>query len=317
MGNIFYKRCGLLLVAVASFLFLVQCKTGKSGGTDAARTESYGFSFPEIPSSLTRPEERQTYLMEHYWEEFDFSDSALVFNPQISEQAFADFVVLLPACPPSTVTIAIARLFKLSGSNMAAFRYFYQLAEKYWYDPNSPVRNEEHFLIALQTVVNMPSIPEIEKTRPQRLLALVSRNRPGQAATDFGFNLNGQKTSSLYKTNADFLILYFNNPGCESCAASRAGLLTAPNIGQLAEQGRLRILSLYPDGVPTPSSVPVTDMPGWIDAYDAEQAILNQNLYDLKAIPTLYLLDKDKKVLLKDASVGQIEAYLQGLGSAR
>ena len=58
-------------------------------------------------------------------------------------------------------------------------------------------------------------------------------------------------------------------------------------------------------------------MPGWIDAYDAEQTILNQNLYDLKAIPTLYLLDKDKKVLLKDASVGQIEVYLHGLAAAR
>lgn len=317
MRNNFYKRCGLLLVAAASFLFLAQCRPGAPKGDETAQKGGYGFAFPEIPVSLTRAEDRQAYLMEHYWEKFDFADSASVFNPQISEQAFADFVVLLPACPPSTVTIAITQLFKLAGSNMAAFRYFYQLAEKYWYDPNSPVRNEEHFLIALQTVVNMPSIPEIEKTRPQRLLALVSRNRPGEAATDFGFNLNRQKTSSLYKTKADFLILYFNNPGCESCAASRAGLLTAPNIGQLAEQGRLRILSLYPDGVPAPSSVPVTDMPGWIDAYDAEQAILNQNLYDLKAIPTLYLLDKDKKVLLKDASVGQIEVYLHGLAAAR
>lgn len=36
-----------------------------------------------------------------------------------------------------------------------------------------------------------------------------------------------------------------------------------------------------------------------------------KNLYDLKAIPTLYLLDKDKKVLLKDATVAQIDQYLQ------
>ena len=39
--------------------------------------------------------------------------------------------------------------------------------------------------------------------------------------------------------------------------------------------------------------------------------IKEKNLYDLKAIPTLYLLDKNKKVLLKDAVVGQIEQYLQ------
>jgi len=36
-----------------------------------------------------------------------------------------------------------------------------------------------------------------------------------------------------------------------------------------------------------------------------------KNLYDLKAIPTLYLLDKDKTVLLKDATAEEIEEYLQ------
>ena len=36
-----------------------------------------------------------------------------------------------------------------------------------------------------------------------------------------------------------------------------------------------------------------------------------KSLYDLKAIPTLYLLDKDKTVLLKDATAEEIEEYLQ------
>ena len=36
-----------------------------------------------------------------------------------------------------------------------------------------------------------------------------------------------------------------------------------------------------------------------------------KNLYDLKAIPTLYLLDKDKTVLLKAATAKKNEEYLQ------
>ncbi len=34
-------------------------------------------------------------------------------------------------------------------------------------------------------------------------------------------------------------------------------------------------------------------------------------MHALKAIPTLYLLSGDKRVLLRDASVGQIEAWLR------
>jgi hypothetical protein len=33
-------------------------------------------------------------------------------------------------------------------------------------------------------------------------------------------------------------------------------------------------------------------------------------LYDLKAIPTLYLLDGSKTVLLRDATLEEIEKYL-------
>ena len=48
----------------------------------------------------------------------------------------------------------------------------------------------------------------------------------------------------------------------------------------------------------------------WINGYDKELTVRNRELYDLKAMPTLYLLDKDKKVLLKDAPVEQVEQYL-------
>ena len=39
-------------------------------------------------------------------------------------------------------------------------------------------------------------------------------------------------------------------------------------------------------------------------------ALSEANLYDLKAIPTLYLLDRNKKVLLKDATFEQLNGYL-------
>ena len=49
----------------------------------------------------------------------------------------------------------------------------------------------------------------------------------------------------------------------------------------------------------------------WINAYDAGARISKEELYDLKAIPSMYLLDRDKRVLAKDAfEVGYIEWLL-------
>ena len=48
----------------------------------------------------------------------------------------------------------------------------------------------------------------------------------------------------------------------------------------------------------------------WISAYDKGPKILNGDIYDLKAIPTLYLLDGAKTVMLKDAPVEEVVSAL-------
>jgi len=54
------------------------------------------------------------------------------------------------------------------------------------------------------------------------------------------------------------------------------------------------------------------EMPaGWIQGRDEDEYLYKNSVYDLKAIPTVYLLDKEKKVLLKDCEdVGEIEKRL-------
>lgn len=48
-----------------------------------------------------------------------------------------------------------------------------------------------------------------------------------------------------------------------------------------------------------------------LNARDASQVINRHRLYDLKAVPCLYLLDADKRVLLKDVTVEHLELYLR------
>ena len=53
------------------------------------------FPFPEIPTMLTQPEERKAYLMAHYWDNFNFADTALVDNRNVAEQGVADYLAIL------------------------------------------------------------------------------------------------------------------------------------------------------------------------------------------------------------------------------
>ena len=49
----------------------------------------------------------------------------------------------------------------------------------------------------------------------------------------------------------------------------------------------------------------------WVNGYDKGQILTNELHYDLSAIPSFYLLDKDKKVLLKDADWRQVLHFFE------
>jgi hypothetical protein len=82
-------------------------------------------------------------------------------------------------------------------------------------------------------------------------------------------------------------------------------------INEFSKSNKLKILAVYPDEDLDAWKEHVSVMPkDWINSYDKRVSLKNDEIYDLKAIPTLYLLNKEKKVLLKDATFQQIENYL-------
>ena len=44
----------------------------------------------------------------------------------------------------------------------------------------------------------------------------------------------------------------------------------------------------------------------WLCGYDPDQVLKSDTVYWLRAIPSLYLLDEEKRVLLKDATLEQL-----------
>ena len=74
--------------------------------------------------------------------------------------------------------------------------------------------------------------------------------------------------------------------------------------------GRLKILSVCVEGK-NKAWENATFPARWIDGYDEDEWLTQERVYDLKAMPTLYLLDAQKRVLLKDAPIEKIEAHLE------
>ncbi len=300
------------------FLFLILCtacgnrKASDNQAEDIKSDSTKIFALPVIPALLNTPESRADYLVRHYWENVDFADTTYLDHREVMEQAWVDYIDIMKLVPEETAISAIKQMYKDAGKKKKVFFYFTDLAEKYLYDPNSPMRNEELYIPVLDAMLESNVLDDTEKILPKGRRELAEQNRPGRQAEDFTYTLVSGKSGTLYGVKADYTLLFINNPGCHACEEGIKELKQAPAINKEFEAGNLKILSVYPDEDKEEWERHLSDFPKeWINGYDKKLMIKEKNLYDLKAIPTLYLLDKNKKVLLKDAVVGQIEQYLQ------
>lgn len=280
--------------------------SGIAGGFDPVVPGATAFRLPEVPATLRDPADRADYLALHYWDRFDFTDTSSVARPEISEQAYVDFLSILPYA--RNAAAAVDTLYTRAAACTEVLYYFIELGDKYLYEPNSPMHDEELHILMLRSLTDNPRIAEIDKLRPRRLLEMALKNRPGERAADFGFLDRDGRKRRMSHLEAEYTLLYFYDPTCDECERVKARLVSSPAIRAMVRSGRLAVLSVsVADGEAWREEVVPQ---GWTDGCDVAERLTRDGIYDLKAMPTLYLLDRGKRVLLKDASVDRIEARL-------
>lgn len=299
---------------ILCFFLVSACKNGNASGqslSEPSKDTLSSFTLPSIPSIIIAPEQRTEFLAKHYWDNVNFADTSYIHHPEVTEQAWANYCGILNSIPLETAQEAIRNTIDRANADKKVFIYMTDLADKYLYNPNSPMRNEELYIPVLEAMAVSPVLEEIEKVRPKARLELANKNRIGTKALNFTYTLPSGVQGTLYQLQADYILVFINNPGCHACTETIDALKHAPVIGQLLKEKKLIVLSFYPDEELEEWRKHLNEFPEeWINSYDKELTLREKQLYDLKAIPTLYLLDREKKVLLKDATAQVIEEYL-------
>ena len=235
------------------------------------------------------------------WEGFAFENKQTVESRE-AEERFARFLLHIAQQTSAQQIEQIGELLTKAEQNDATAR-FLTLAEKYLYDPNSPYRNDERYLQFLQYPATHQLADYTTNPRYQKHYAMVQKNRVGMPATDFPFTTQTNEKGYLYGVRSQYILLFFHDPNCEECQLVKQQL--ASQHAHFAQKG-VQVVAVYIDDeveawqkAQYPSA--------WLSVYAPE--IDKQDLYDIKALPTLYLLDTNKYILQKDARLDKILKY--------
>lgn len=316
------KKNILPTVTCACLLLFAACKQTRTGNNtpvkdvvteDTIHTAHY--TQPLIPAMLTDPQQRAAYYVHHYWDGYSLADTAFIRSDD-TEQLYVDFINALQYADTSEYSPALQNMMCYMETDSVAYAHFCYLSEKYLYDPNSPMRNETYYIPVLEQMVNSKRLTEQEKIRPAYRLKQACKNRPGTKAQDFSYVTPIGKNGRLSQSKSDYTLLFFYDPDCSNCRSFKETLSGIPFLTAMQEDGILRILAIYPDENKEEWLNKSHQMPqGWIVGWNKQGDIRSKQLYELRAMPTLYLLDKQKKVILKDTSLESVIQYLSAIGS--
>ncbi len=295
------------LYTLSIALMLIACSEQPRRVVTPDTPAPYHFTYPELPATIPA-EAHFDYMRDHFWDSYNFADTTLVHRADTTEllRAYALYVSTFVKGDPRY----IADLMQRAAVEPRTFDHFVMLSEQILSDPNSPLRDNELYIPVLQAQLAAPHLDANHRVRPEYDLRKAMQNRVGHTAANLRYTLADGRTGNIHNLRYDHLLILFNTPGCPLCATLIREIEASPRLVTLQEQGKLKVLALYPDQDLEAWHAHAPQMPPhWLNAY-APDATADEH-YDLRALPSLYLLDRHKTVLLRDAATIQaVEAIL-------
>lgn len=185
------------------------------------------------------------------------------------------------------------------------------IAYRRWGSPESPYRDEALYVRFLDSLLAGDSLPDALRERAEHRRRIAMLNCPGSIAADFRYLRRNGKESRLHDLNSPLTLLVFYDPECPHCGDILRGLANSEPLNAAIGEKNLTVVAIYAEGKRDVWDKTCNDLPAnWIVGYDLT-GILDKELYHLPAMPTPYLLDRDKRVILKDPTTDQLIRHLR------
>lgn len=246
---------------------------------------------PHVPDSLRDPSQRADYVIEHFYDALDFSLPDALDTASV-EQNFVNFVSLFPhASSAEVIDKAAAELLRRAtpeGKNLLM-----STAEKYLYDMESPMTNDEFYMPFLRAVASSNPLYGYQ-------LQQCGMNRPGTQAADFNIvALDGSESSLLKSLGDGSTLLIFYDPDCDQCHEIMARVAKKPDV----QSGKVKVIAVALSDDDAMWRSDADNLPvQWLISRPGKDVDI-ESLYSIRGFPTVLMLDSKGTVIAKNVKI--------------
>jgi len=284
---------------------------------------------PVLPPNLQKPTTREDsvaafrFYKENYWEGVNFWDGRLAYTTFFEDKLDRYFNQLV-APHPDSVNKEMDYMLSFAKANAEMERFLllrfvnrYYSQRYMWEDAVFVHLYEKYF------ATNPPSwlSEQGKKTITDRAYSLMA-NIFGSPASEIQLPDSTGKSLSLYGLKKEYTLIVFWDPLCGHCKETLPKIDSVYQLRWKAQGLGIYAVAKENDGTRKDWLKFIADknLGHWSHVYyakEAEKERVSNNvpgysqLYDVQSFPTLYLLDKNKRIVAKKLSFEQIDEILQ------
>jgi thiol-disulfide isomerase/thioredoxin len=276
---------------------------------------------------LTREDSIYNYneYKKHYWDGISFMDDRIIRTPFFLKKIERYYREVISPDPDSIIKDVDYKLL-LARSSPEMYKFLLNWLTDEFINPKYMGQDavfvhlfEKYHSKGLTSWLNAKQMDAISR-RAYMLMA----NLIGEKAADLDMLNTENKATSLYSVNADYTVIIFWDPNCGHCKEE------VPRLDSIYraswKKHNLKIFAvLTPDGKQNVKPewlifIKEHNLEEWTHVYktremeDADYEALRpgfRQLYDINMTPTIYLLDKEKRIIGKKLTLLQLNDLLE------
>lgn len=251
------------------------------------------FEYPTAPEEITDFTGKCNWLVENFWNPLDLKTKEAVDQAKMNH-AFQVYASTVQYADKGKVTASVDKLMKNLQKNPMLLYQMIKAAEENIYGPRAEVWIDELYVRMLRAALANKKFPKSKRPRYELQLAQLEGCLVGNAPKEFDFKRSNGENARYFPMSTPTVII-FGDPECDECRMGKLRMQANVAFSKAVADGKINVLFIIPDPEEGWEKKAI-DFPGnWtVGASDTVS-----DLYDIREVPEVYIIDSDGKVAFK------------------